>query len=175
MKRGFRMMLAAGLLLISVCAAACSQGQQGAGQETTQAAVQETAEETEQETTEAQEQETYDETYEENGFTLHYTPMFQETKGRFYPYPTGVDYDTGVGAVPFWYVAMSQEDADALYGKSEEEWTDEDEQNFLARQGELLEVVTINGGRGIADLMEMETEAELSEDWFTEVGKAGDE
>lgn len=103
--------------------------------------------------------------------------MFQETKGRFYPYPTGVDYDTGVGAVPFWYVAMSQEDADALYGKSEEEWTDEDEQNFLARQGELLEVVTINGGRGVADLMEMETETEteLSEDWFTEVGKAGDE
>lgn len=53
MKKGFRMMLAAGLLLISVGAAACSQGQQGAGQETTQAAVQETAEETEQETTEA--------------------------------------------------------------------------------------------------------------------------
>ena len=64
--------------------------------------------------------------------------MFQETKGRFYPYPTGVDYETGVGSVPFWYVHVA-------------------------------------GGCGIADLMEMETEAELSEDWFTEVGKAGDD
>lgn len=51
MKKGFHRMFAAGLLFISACAAACSQGQQGAGQETTQAAVQETAEETEQETT----------------------------------------------------------------------------------------------------------------------------
>lgn len=116
----------------------------------------------------------YDETYKENGFTIHFTDKFENTDGVFNPYAAGYDYESGIGVVAFGYYAMPQEEADVLFNKNDDEWTDADWAYFQASQGELAEVVSLNGGRGLADLMELGAEMEVSEDWFTEVGKAGD-
>lgn len=116
----------------------------------------------------------YDETYKENGFTIHFTDKFGNTDGVFNPYAAGYDYESGIGVVAFGYYAMPQEEADVLFNKNDNEWTDAEWAYFQASQGELAEVVSLNGGRGLADLMELGAEMEVSEDWFTEVGKAGD-
>jgi len=114
-------------------------------------------------------------TYEENGFTLTYTEEFDAdaVKGVFYPYPFGADSQNGTGYMEFYYFAMPKDEFDTLMNKENDEWTEEDQEYFHTRQGTLLSVVSLNGGRGMTELLDTffggETDADI-----TEVGKAGE-
>ena len=114
-------------------------------------------------------------TYEKNGISLTYTEEFERssTEGVFYPYPGGTYASYGIGLMYFDYFAMPADEFDALMEKDDDEWTDEDGELLYSAQGILYTVMSIDGGRGEAELREIYYESDEGED-FTEVGKAGD-
>lgn len=114
--------------------------------------------------------------YDRNGIKITYTEDFEKMKGTFLPCDAGVYYD-GLGEFLFYYYALSQEEFNLLMGKPEDEWTEAEKALMRGKQTLMSIVVSINEGRGIPELIEIlnddGTETLLTENDFTEIGKAG--
>ena len=115
--------------------------------------------------------------YDKNGIKITYTEDFEKMKGTFLPYDIGLYYD-GIGEILFFYYALSREEFNILMEKPEDEWTEADKALMRGKQTRMSCVISINEGRGIPEIIELLNEdgddTLLTEDDFTEIGKAGD-
>ena len=116
-----------------------------------------------------------DAAYAENGITVHYTDEFDQAglKGVFYPLPEGI-LGGGIGLTDFLYFAIPADEFTALLNKSQDDWTEQEIMNVRTRQGELFYVLSIDSGRGPADLIAALGIPGLEEKDLTEIGRAGD-
>jgi thiol-disulfide isomerase/thioredoxin len=112
------------------------------------------------------------EVFEENGFTLTYTDEFNENnlKGVFTSYPYG-ELDEGIYYATFIYLALPEEELNAMMEKSADEISEADQALLRSKQGTLAAVYSID----YAKLSE-ENAALLKEDMdkVAEIASVGD-
>lgn len=168
------------ILALSLCA--CGSGNsQGQNTDTAQIVANE-AEEVSEETTEPKQEANADtdgakndaasaesrtESYPEMGLTLNYPADFSNTKGYFMPYSNG-EIARGINLMMFYYAAMPEEECKALLEKDNA--TEEEISAFRDKVGVLLNVIAIDKGRGVQEMIE---EVGLKENYLDKVSEIG--
>ena len=168
------------ILALSLCA--CGSGNsQGQNTDTAQIVANE-AEEVSEETTEPKQEANADtdgakndaasaesrtESYPEMGLTLNYPADFSNTKGYFMPYSNG-EIARGINLMIFYYAAMPEEECKALLEKDNA--TEEEISAFRDKVGVLLNVIAIDKGRGVQEMIE---EVGLKENYLDKVSEIG--
>lgn len=112
----------------------------------------------------------FSETYDEVGLTLDYPGEFQNTVGVFIPYPVGM-VDHGIFYMAFDYAAMTKEEYEAFYANYEN-MSAEEIARYERNVGFLSAVFAVDSSCGIKEIMELVDPGMVSEQNFTELGRA---
>ena len=112
-------------------------------------------------------------TWDEMGITVTYPEMFFQTKGAYTP--LSVESENGVCSMVHIYIALSEEQLNAYNEKSVTEGlTEEETDELLNSMGAMCVILSIDGNRSAADLMDVLNVESYTEADLIPVGKHGD-
>ncbi len=112
----------------------------------------------------------FSETYDEVGLTLDYPGEFQNTVGIFIPYQMGM-VDQGIFYIAFDYAAMTKEEYEA-FDTDYEKMSAEEIARYERNVGFLCNVFAVDSSCGIKEIMALVDPGMISEQDFTELGRA---
>ena len=108
----------------------------------------------------------------ENGISFSLPQEFIDTKGVFQPNPLGVG-DDGVGYTTFFYFGMPVDELKKIVARGLS-MSQEDIQAVNSSLCNMLYVISIDGDRGVPEVLKALDDEDISEEDLTEIGRAGD-